>query len=157
MKFLILVLLSLSAHADLVINVGSGKGITGAPGTPFERTVIAGYQLPFDHDLFFRPEVGYYISGGRGESSSWISVPLGVRALSRTGTEWHVAVGPSYLSNPDYVILGGHFQFSLEGCVGIVGKVDALALCWDHISSASIYPVNQGRDFLTIQVRFLNL
>lgn len=157
-KFLLLLALCLFgslARADLVLSAGSGKGIMGAPGTPFERIVLVGYQKTFSNDVFIRPEVSYFFSGGRGQSSGWVSVPVGIRVLTKNGIEWHVAVGPSYLQNPDN-ILGGHVQFSPEACIGPNDGKAAIELCWNHLSSAWLYAINQGRDFIALQGRLLS-
>jgi len=145
------------ASADAVVNVGVGKGIFGAPGTPFERSVSGGYQWVIGTDFFVRPEAGWFEDlSGHGESSLWVSPLIGVRTISHFGPELHIAVGPAYLQNPDQV-LGGHFQFSLEGGVGISDGKTSLGLEWKHLSSAGIEMPNQGRDFISIQLRILIL
>lgn len=145
------------AHADAVVSVGVGKGIlSDQHGTPFERVVAAGYQFSWG-DFFVRPEAGYFMDiSGQGKSSFWAAPLLGVRALSSVGPELHLAVGPGYLQNPDQ-ILGGHFQFSLEGGIGITGKYAYVGVAYKHLSSAGFEMPNNGRDFLVVQVRVLNL
>lgn len=159
MKYLFaLLLISTSAWADLSFSIGTGKGIFGSPGTPFERVVAAGYQLSWS-DFFLRPEAGYFEDlSGHGKSSYWLSSLLGVRALSTVGPELHIGVGPSYLQNPD-AILGGHFQFSLEGGAGITDKSGQvyIGIAWKHLSSAGFEMPNQGRDFVVIQLRLLGI
>lgn len=154
--FLFLALMSGIAQADLSVSVGTGKGILDVPGTHFERVGALGYQLSWG-DFFLRPEVGFFGDlSGRGRSSFWIVPLIGVRALSRSGPELHIAGGPGYLQNPDE-ILGGHFQFSLEGGGGIMdasGKV-YIGVAWKHLSSAGIEMPNQGRDFIMIQLRLM--
>lgn len=143
------------ARADLSVNVGVGKGIT-TPHTPFERTVAVGYQFAWG-DFFVRPEAGYFLDiSGKGKSSFWAAPLIGVRALSNVGPELHVAIGPGYLQNPDE-ILGGHFQFSLDGGIGISDGTTYIGLAWKHLSSAGLEMPNQGRDFLVIQLRLLKL
>lgn len=153
----IAMLASCPARADLSVSVGAGKGIIEAPGTPFERVGAVGYQFPFATDLFVRPEVGYFADiGGSGKSSLWAAPLLGVRAHSQVGPELHIAVGPAYLQNPDNT-LGGHFQFSLEGGIGMVssdGKI-YIGVAWKHLSSAGLEMPNSGRDFLVVQLRLL--
>lgn len=149
---------SIAAQADIVTSVGVGKGIFGDHGTPFERATAIGYQFDFG-DFFVRPEGGYFLDiSGSGKSSLWAAPLLGVRALSAVGPELHLAIGPGYLQNPDGV-LGGHFQFSLEGGVGISsndGKT-YVGMAWKHLSSAGFEMPNQGRDFIVVQLRLLAL
>lgn len=148
--------LAVTAHADTVASIGVGKGIFGDHGTPFERVAALGYQFEWS-DFFIRPEAGYFEDiSGNGKSSFWAAPLFGVRALSKVGPELHIAFGPGYLQNPDQ-ILGGHFQFSLEGGLGITsldGKT-YIGVAWKHLSSAGIEMPNQGRDFLVIQLRLL--
>lgn len=147
-------LLSSFANADAVISIGVGKGIMEGHGTPFERTAILGYQFNFG-DFFVRPQGSYFLDvSGQSKSSLWASTLLGVRAVSRVGPELHLAVGPGYLQNPDQ-ILGGHFQFNLEGGMGMLSKDGKtyVGAAWEHLSSAGFEMPNLGRDFIVVQVR----
>ena len=157
MRWLLLLLISSITQADVLLSVGAGKGIIDRNGTPFERVAEVGYQLPFAADFFVRPEAGYFEDiSGNGRSSFWVTPVMGVRALSTVGPELHIAVGPGYLENPDSV-LGGHFQFALEGGAAISDGKTSLGLVWKHLSSAGIEMPNQGRDFIMIQWRILGL
>lgn len=141
------------AAADVVLSVGVGKGILYHNGTPFERFMSVGYEHEFPIGVFIRPEVGYFLDvSGKTLSSFWAAPLLGVRARSPIGPLLHFAVGPGYLQNPDS-ILGGHFQFSLEGGVALEDKNFALGLMWKHLSSAGINMPNLGRDAIVLHVR----
>lgn len=154
---ILFLLLSSVVQADLVLGVGAGKGILDKGGTPFERVFQVGYQKTVAPDLFVRPQAIYFTdNSGRGLSSFLPSVLVGVMASSKTGTELHIAAGPSYLQNPDG-ILGGHFQFTLEGCSLITDSHASIGLCWLHASSAGLEMPNNGRDFVSIQLRLLGL
>lgn len=112
MRTLILTALLLSfcaqAMADLNIEAGVGQAILDHNGTPFERMANVGYQIPFHTDFFVRPEAGYFMAlAGDGKSSWWATTLVGIRALSKTGPELHVAIGPTYLATPDYQYLSG--------------------------------------------------
>jgi hypothetical protein len=132
---LLSILFSSLCQADLVASVGVGKGIMYHDGTPFERAMALGYQFNWG-DFFIRPEGGYFLDvSGNTKSSLWAAPLFGVRALSTAGPELHLAMGPGYLQNPDQ-ILGGHFQFSLEGGIGISDGKNYLGLAWKHLSSA---------------------
>lgn len=153
----LLIFFSTFASADVSISVGAGKNITDHPAVPFERAVALGYQFPIGYDFFIRPEGGYFLDvSGSGKSSFWAAPLLGVRAVSKSGTEIHIAVGPGYLDQPDE-ILGGHFQFSLEGGLGISDRHVYIGMAWKHLSSAGFEMPNQGRDFITIQLRLLSI
>ena len=158
MKYLILLLLlSTPALAEVSLSAGIGKGALYHNGTPFERSAAIGYQYNFKHDFFIRPEVGWFMdNSGNGKTSFWAAPLLGVSALSTVGPELHVALGPGYLQHPDE-ILGGHFQFSLEGGVGITSKNAYVGLAWKHLSSGGITQPNRGRDFIMVQLRLLQL
>lgn len=156
MKHLILFLLLIStAQADLVLNAGAGSSILGIKGpAPFERVGKIGWQ--FGDSAFIRPEFGYFMSGGYGESSGFFSLLFGVKAKATTGTMLSLAVGPTDLLNPDNQLLSGHFQNQIEGCVGI--EMDFyLGACYTHLSNAGIVQPNRGRDFLMLQLRFNKL
>lgn len=145
------------AGADLVLGVGAGKAILDTHGTPFERAFQVGYQKTIAPDVFIRPQVLYFTdNSGNGKSSLLISTLIGVRAHSFTGTELHLAAGPSWLQHPDN-ILGGPFEFTLEGGIGLGDSDIALGLDWAHASSAGIYDTNYGRDFILIQLTLLNV
>lgn len=154
---LITVLMSVSASADLVLGVGAGKGILNVAGTPFERLAVVGYQRSLGYDFFIRPEAGYFedLSGGDHKSSLWIDPMFGIRAKTISGPELHLGVGPGWIKNPD-ALLGGHFQFALEGGGGAYSSDNKvfLGLVWRHLSSAGIEMPNQGRDFLMVEGRF---
>lgn len=151
--FIGILLASTFANADLVTSVGIGKGVMKGNGTPFERALAIGWEHPFITGFFVRPEAGWFMdNSGEGLSSPWASTLGGVRATSPMGATMHLAVGPAYLHNPDQK-LGGHFQFSLEGGVGIEDKNFAIAMVWKHLSSAGINMPNQGRDFIMAQIR----
>lgn len=143
-----------NTFADLSLSVGAGKSIIEKTRDhAFERTAIIGYQ--FGDDLFIRPTVGYYFTNGYGLSSLWVSSIVGVKAKTSTGPVLSIGVGPSYLFNPDNLILSGNFQFNLEGCVGVQSKY-YIGMCWNHLSNAGLVgPVNFGRDFLMVTWRFL--
>ncbi len=151
--FLAILLSSALAQANPVISLGIGKSAFRGNGTPFERAVAIGWEQPFTAGFFVRPEGGWFTdNSGSGQSSPWLSTLGGVRASSEVGPTVHLAVGPSYLHNPDQK-LGGHFQFSLEGGVGMEDKNFAIAMVWKHLSSAGINMPNQGRDFIMAQIR----
>ncbi len=150
---LLILLLSNLANADVSLSFGAGKNILGNSHENFEKVGIIGYQSEFSNDLFIKPEVGFFT--GNGESF-WISPLVGVEILSLIGQEIHFAIGPAYLQNTDS-ILGGHFQFVLEAGAGITDGIFYLGLAWNHISDAGLVLPNQGRDFITLQLRILEL
>lgn len=149
-----LLLVSGLAHADLTLSVGVGKGALAQNGTAFERTGALGVEHVFSSGVFLRPELGYYLDR---ESSFWVAPLIGVRSVSQSGTEAHIGVGPGYLQNPDGIVLGGHVQFSFELGMGLTDENFFIGLVWKHLSSAFLYPVNQGRDLLCFQVRVIRL
>ncbi len=151
---LIAMVSSVSCWADLVVSVGAGKRILSQG--PFERVAAVGYQRSLIRGLFVRPELGGWTDlSGNGKSSPYLTAILGIRALpNQTGPEVHIGVGPSFLLFPDQV-LGGHFQFSLEGGIGLVDHDVYLGIAYKHLSSAGIEMPNQGRDLVVVQMRVL--
>ena len=156
MSIALFLLLIFSSHlrADVVTSVGIGKAAFGSvQGVPFERAASLGYEHAFSNGLFIRPEAGWFMdNSGRGVSSPWGAPLIGVRSQSAVGPSLHFAMGPGYLHNPDS-ILGGHFQFSLEGGASLVDRNFGLGVVWKHLSSAGINMPNRGRDFIALQVR----
>ncbi len=142
------------AHADVTAMVGVGDGIMKGAGTPFERTVVLGYEHKFPVGAFVRPQVGYFLDvSGVNRSSFFGSGLVGIRTISPVGPMLHFAVGPAYLQNPDQ-ILGGHFQFNLEFGIGMDDKNFSLEAVVSHLSSAGIEQPNRGRDFIGLEVCF---
>lgn len=143
------------SRADATLSVGIGKNVMKQNGTPFERMVAVGYEHRFPIGVFVRPEVGYFLDiSGQYKSSFWAAPLVGVTAVSQVGPSLHLAVGPGYLQNPDE-ILGGHFQFSLEGGIGLTDKNFFVGMVWKHLSSGGINMPNNGRDFICVQTRLL--
>lgn len=142
-----------TAKADIMVSVGAGKSILDVVQRhPFERVITVGYQ--FGDDFTMRPMAGYYMTNGYGSPSAWVSYMFGVKAHSTTGATITMGVGPSYLFSPDAKILTGHFQFTLEGCLGL-SSLNFLGICYSHLSSAGLGgQPNLGRDFLNVQWRF---
>lgn len=145
---------SLGSNNAVVLNIGVGSGIMKGPGTPFERS----FQLGFEHwlapGLFVRPQAGYFLDvSGENKSSFTASGLIGVAAKSPMGAVLHLAFGPMWLQNTDN-LLGGHFQFNLEGGIGIYGENVGIEAVWWHFSSAGIYQPNKGRDFPGVQVKY---
>lgn len=145
--------LSSQSSADVVASVGLGKSaFAGVRGVPFERAASLGYEHAFSNGLFIRPEAGWFMdNSGHGVSSPWLAPLVGVRSQSTVGPTLHFAMGPGYLHNPDSV-LGGHFQFSLEGGASLVDRNFGIGVVWKHLSSAGINMPNRGRDFIALQV-----
>ncbi len=148
-----LLMLSSQAHADVVASVGLGKSaFAGVQGAPFERAASLGYEYTFSNGLFVRPEAGWFMdNSGHGVSSPWLAPLVGVRSQSTVGPALHFAIGPGYLHNPDSV-LGGHFQFSLEGGASLVDRNFGIGVVWKHLSSAGINMPNRGRDLIALQL-----
>lgn len=151
--FFCLSLLSSFAQADIVTSVGIGKAaFESVQGAPFERAASLGFEHSFQNGIFVRPEAGWFMdNSGRGVSSAWAAPLVGVRSSSSVGPSVHLALGPGYLQNPDS-ILGGHFQFSLEGGASLVDRNFGIGVVWKHLSSAGINMPNRGRDFIALQV-----
>lgn len=160
MKLLLAALLlafSTPSLATVVLSAGVGKNIMKQNGTPFERTGIVGYQFQLPKSVFIQPQAGYFLdTSGDTKSSIFASTLFGVEAKALAGPVLHLGVGPGYLQNPDQ-ILGGHFQFNLEGGIGLCDGNVCVKLIWTHLSSGGIEMPNLGRDFICAQVSILSL
>jgi len=151
MILLLLSLFSFSARADIVANVGVGRGVLYHD--PFERSISVGFQRPLD-GYSVRFELGAW-GGGPGQPSVYGSFLVGMTVSpNEFGAESHVALGPTYISTPDSV-LGGHFQINTEFGLGMKDKLFYQGVLYKHLSSAGIYQPNIGRDFLMLQLRSL--
>lgn len=157
MRWLILLLVCSTAHADLTLAVGAGKGVFGSPGTPFERVGALGYEYHIG-DFFFRPETIYWedLAGNGARSSFLWTAKAGVQTIVGGGFEAHMAIGPSYLQNPD-TVLGGNYQFSPEMGLCFNDGKNAECVAWYHESSGPFYAVNHGRDFFMFEWRILGI
>jgi hypothetical protein len=147
---LMLAVASLPVHAAVVLSVGAGKG--ALDNQPFERVAAIGYVVPFGAGFGIRPEVGGFFDYAPGHQSSFfLAAPLEFRARASDGLFASLAFGSGWLMRPDEV-LGGPFQFRFELAAGIFPvKSVGVGVCWGHLSSGWVYPVNHGRDWLMVQ------
>ncbi len=80
--------------------------------------------------------------GSYGYGFAVLPGPLDIRS------SWSIAA----ISRTDSY-LGGHLQFANQTSAGLRDAFGAaISVNYTHISSAGIYPVNKGRDFLTLQI-----
>lgn len=151
MKLLpILLMLVSTAHAEVTATVALGKKVIEKE--PFERAASIGYKIPLSSAWFVKPEIGGWI-GGPGKSSWYVGAPIGVQAwVPNTGAFLSVAVGPSYISQPDN-ILGHHAQCDIELGGGLKTEKATIGFMWKHFSNAGVFGMpNVGRDFIGITV-----
>jgi hypothetical protein len=143
------------ANAAVVLNVGVGRDII--IGEQFERTAKVGYAIPVFEGFSVRPEVAGWMTGRTGHKSGVLfALPLEFRAVSPGGIYASISFGPGVITSPD-AWLGGHFQFDTELALGVMaGNGLGCGLAYGHVSSAGIYEVNKGRDWLMIQLVLFN-
>ena len=157
MKTLIvsLLLIASSAQADTLISYGVGI-MHSAKYSPAEVKV---FSLGYNEDLFGplvrKYEIGLWadqISENR-KSSGFASYSYGVKvepSIFYIESDW----GVGFITNRDSY-LGGNFpQFFQDLFVGVKDFRDTkIGLNYKHISSASIYAPNRGRDLLTLRLQ----
>ena len=148
--YILFTLFAFSAHAEFSGFVGIGDGTLKHQA--FERTVSLGWVIHPGDAFFVKPEIGGWI-GGFGMPSYFVGVPLGFQVwIPATGAFCHMAVGPSWISNPDSE-LSSHLQFDTEFGFGLQSDKAEIGLIWKHFSNAGLKLPNQGRDFLGLQLR----
>lgn len=154
-KTSILVLLLLSSpgfSSELEITVGTGVLIPKDRLTDIKTLHIA-ITKPLGK---FRQKfsAGLIIDTYPGRSSSFTGFySLGMRVDPGYGVFAETYVGAGLISHPDSR-LGGHFQFKEDFLFGLMDhKNRGYAIQYSHISSASIYDVNLGRDLLQFTIK----
>lgn len=164
MKYILFFLFSQMALAGPIVSVGVGKSIFEHKA--FERVVHVGYQVKLLNNISIKPEVGYWLDTENPKASSfWAGMPLLLEVASPAGTFVRMGFGPSYVrSVPNgNGRLATHWEFDIEGGIGMQDKNCSLGLFYKHFSNAGIrqFPdqgrVNMGRDFITIQAQFTGL
>lgn len=123
----------------------------------YSRVAVKTFSLGYEED-WFGPFIHQYEVGMFSDTSGHGRSSTGFGFMS-VGVE----VNPGYLvvrslwgigaiTTPD-TMLGGWFQFTQDLLLGVRdNKGNMIGLDYKHISSAGIYPINRGRDLLTVQV-----
>ena len=139
-----------SSHAlDLSLNYGVGVGNSAkAHSSQVKIVSVSAYENISNH--FFKvADLGGYIDSSSqygGKSSGHISYSLGIK-VEPSIFSIRVSHGVGLISHPDNY-LGGMFQFFHNFSIGVKDTgVAKIGIKYRHISSASIYKRNLGRDF----------
>jgi len=148
------------AQAGPLVSVGVGKNIF--EHKPFERVVHVGYEYGLTQNIFVKPEVGYFLDTETFSSSSyWVGIPMLLEVASPYGTFVRMGFGPAWVRNvpAGNNHLATHWEFDIEGGIGMKDNGMSLGLFYKHFSNAGIRQygdgrVNMGRDFITIQAQF---
>jgi hypothetical protein len=137
--------------------IDAGLGILGNKGPSLSQVKFAkiGYQETLWNALKQRFNGGGWLdSRGDGRTSSgFVGYQLGFEVQNDI-FQASVWSGPGLISSPD-VALGGPIQFNETIFFGIVNyRNESIGLAYNHWSSASLYAINQGRDFLGLEIKF---
>lgn len=158
LSLLVAILLSNAAFAqDLTGTFGIGVFNSAKNSLSETKLGLLTLTLPVNPILNYYTEFGGWIDKradlGR-EGSTLLGTGLGARVDASSGVYLGARMGINVINNPD-TMLGGPFQFSEELSAGIYDKNSTrMGFGLKHISSAGLYKVNMGRDFLTFSVAF---
>jgi len=144
---------SASTGVQYGVGVSKSAGDGGATSTKF-------IALERQHNLLGDFLISKYEGGGwfdsntdlGHKSSGFIGYSVGFQTIASGGFYAKALTGPSLITTED-TLLGGPFQFHEDFGMGVKGTNDvSIGFNYSHFSSAGIYKVNQGRDFLTFNV-----
>ena len=143
------------AADDMVLDGGLGVFDSAKNSLSETKLLKVGIQEDLWYVLKQRFNTGFWLdNAGNGRTgSSFIGYQLGyeVKTDSLVASAW---TGPGLISSPDSY-LGGMLQFNETMFFGIHDKQDnTMGFAYNHWSSAGIEMPNQGRDFVTLQLKF---
>lgn len=160
MKYLALFLLFVSsvAHAqENQIVIDSGLGILNSRGNSLSQNKFA--KIGLEEDLWYNLKqkfnAGAWLDNrGDGYSNS----PFGGYQLgfevSNDVLEASLWSGPTVIGKTDQM-LGSYLEFNETIYLGIVDKdKNSIGIVYNHFSNAGISSVNQGRDYLGLELKF---
>lgn len=158
-RFLLLPVLFVAACTSYVVSANTflryGAGtFNSAEKQAFETKVASvGYRSRIIGPIFQQVEFGLWSdSAGAGRRSSGFgNYSLGIQSTPGYMV-FRSSWGVGMITTPDSM-LGGHFQFNQDLTVGVRDDAGTIfGFNYKHISSAGIYKVNRGRDFITVHL-----
>lgn len=155
-KYLLILTLCLSLHADLAFKYGVGLFQSAKDSNSETKVFSLAYQdtLLGTDFLIKQYELGMW-SDSRQDlgrlSSGFFNMSFGVR-VNAPGTYAEGLWGIGVVTHTD-AYLGGNFAFNHDLSTGFRSESGAtLGINYKHISNAGLYNPNIGRDFLMIKM-----
>lgn len=161
MKLLLIGLLIVSGNAwaqddQVIVDGGVGVFHSADKGLSEMKMITLGIQEDVWGPLKMRGTGGAWIdNAGNGRTgSALVSGQLGYEVNSH-GLVGSIFTGPTLISHPDQVLLGGYFEFMEDIHLGIQDEHNSyIGVMYRHISDAGLTAVNIGRDSIGIEIRF---
>jgi hypothetical protein len=155
---LVLILVSSTAYAQddqYILDGGIGVFHSADHGLSEMKMATIGIQEDVWGPLKDRVIAGGYLDNVTGRSgSALVAAQIGFE-VNRDGLIGGIFTGPSLISSPDNVLLGGYFEFMDDIHVGIQDKDNNyIGVVYRHISDAGLTAVNVGRDVIGLELRW---
>lgn len=158
MKYLFfLFLFSTVSYAQDQIVVDGGLGVFNSGKKSLSETKMA--SLGLQEDLWncvkdrFTGGVWLDNAGNGRKSSGFASAQVGFE-VNNNGIVGSIFTGPAFINQTD-ALLGGNFQFMENFNLGIQDQnSNYIGVYYRHISDAGLTPINIGRDFMGLEIRF---
>jgi hypothetical protein len=148
-------LFSLPAKTDTIFRYGLGIAGSAQDSSTETKFASLSYQDEwFARFLVYQYEGGFWTDTRQdlGRNGSWFGSAQGGIKVSPGSFQVSWLVGPTLITNTDSM-LGGAFQFNNELNLALQdGTGASIGLSLKNFSSAGIYKVNQGRDFLLLRM-----
>ena len=161
MKFLAILMLFVSTAAlaqqdQIVVDGGVGIAHSADYGLPETKMLTLGIQEDLWGPLKDRAVVGGYLdNAGNGRTGSALAAGQLGFEVNRDGLVAGVFSGPSFISSPDNVLLGGYLEFMEDLHIGIQDNYNNyIGVMYRHISDAGLTSVNVGRDIIGLELRW---
>lgn len=154
-----LMFIGLTAHAQsdqVILDGGVGVFHSADTGLSETKMITLGVQEDLWGPLKDRAVIGGWLdNAGHGRSgSALISGQLGFE-VNRDGLIGGIFSGPTLISSPDNVLLGGYFEFMDDLHLGIQDHDNNyIGIFYRHLSDAGLTSVNIGRDIIGLELRW---
>ncbi len=139
----------------IVLDGGVGVFHSADHGLSETKLLTLGVQEQLWGPLMDRAVVGGYIDNVAGRSGSALASGQIGFEVNNHGWVGSIFTGPTIISSPDNVLLGGYFEFMDDIHFGMQDEDgNYIGLMYRHISDAGLTSVNVGRDFVGIELRW---
>lgn len=150
-----LLIASPSMASEFVIDGAVGVFHSGEKGLSESKMLKLGLEEPVWNALKQRFNVCMWLdNGGEGKTNSaCVGYQLGFEVNSNdlTASIWS---GPGLITSPD-VLLGSPFEFNETAFIGIHNVIgETIGVSYNHWSDAGLTPINIGRDYFGVEIKF---
>jgi hypothetical protein len=149
-----LMLANSASAGEVLTDVGLGVFSTEGKSLSNVKFVKVGMQYDLYSPLVQRFNVGGWLdSRPYASNAAFGSYQLGLDVRNDV-LEMGVFAGPGLISHTDSS-LGGYFQFNETVFLGVKDPKDnAIGISYNHFSSAGLETPNQGKDFVSLEIKF---